>query len=160
MILNGGHLVKWLHWWGRKMQLCSLSYKFALVGLSSVMYIIYIYTGSIQSTKDWNWLVIHTLANIAWWRPCWKMANTVENTLIFVKTSPMVFYRSDRWHEPKISTFMNWKWTLSLALGTHYCRMAAILKNGCHGMKILSDIILLECSPWCFWQRFDWIFGD
>ena len=117
MVLNGGHLVKWLHCWGRTIQLCTSSSKLFSIALPSVLSIIFI--------NEWLKLtfVIHTLANIAWWRPSWKMANRVERCnmpLITVKMSPIVFIRSDRCHIPKISTWMNWKWTLSLAFGTHY----------------------------------------
>ena len=138
MVQNGSLLVKRLHCWGKKIQLCTaLSKLFSIAFTICIVY--HIYCGDIINKGSKLTFLIHTLANIAWWRPSWKVANIVGKCnmpLIFVKLSPVVFTRSAWCHIPNISALRNWKWTLSLAFGAHYCGMAAILENGCHGLKI------------------------
>ena len=129
VVRSGGHLVKWLHCWSRQKQLCTSSSK-----QFTICIVYHIYTGSKESIKVWKWISLFTHWQIlldGTHRGKWlkQYKNRICHWSLW-KMSPI------RCHKPKISTLLNWKWTLSLAFGAHYCRMAAILENGCHGMKI------------------------
>ena len=96
--------------------------------------------------------VIHIVADISWWRPSWKRTTTGENNNIPIIFSKMFFIVSTitaKYHIPNISTLRDWKWLLSFTFWPQYCRMAAILENGCHSVKMQYVIDISKCSPWC-----------